>query len=282
MRELVEVPLGRGEADPVEQVGQRRLEVGRGRAGAAVDLQRAGQVVAHGVHGVERARTGPGRSSAPARRSARNRPPRPWPWSTAPCSRMSPAGARVELGEQPGDRGLAGAGLADQRGDPAPAQGEVDVVDRVDGARLVPEKRSRSRRRTGKCLVRPTASSTTSPTGAAGAFAQRHADVPVSGCGVRVPLPGRPVAATRRTRCQRATGQEAGLRCRITSSALGWVGWAARVGVGVVRPAGPVLGGVLAADVVGGRPGSSASARRRSSAACPCAVVRAASSVALA
>ena len=40
-------------------------------------------------------------------------------------------GARVELGQQPGHRRLAGAGLADQRGHPAPAQGEVDVVDRV-------------------------------------------------------------------------------------------------------------------------------------------------------
>jgi hypothetical protein len=68
--------------------------------------------------------------SCTLRQYARNRRP-PRTVVSSPCSRMSPVGARLQLREQPGDGGLARARLADQRGDPAAAQAQGHVVDRV-------------------------------------------------------------------------------------------------------------------------------------------------------
>ena len=90
----------------------------------------------------------------------------------------------------------------------------------------------------------------------------------------RVPSQGvgtaaRPAPACGRCRGAASTDQEvAGLRCRTTSSALAWVGWPAPYGFGVVGPADPVLGAVAPCRRCPRRPGSSAPARRRSSAAC--------------
>jgi hypothetical protein len=51
-----------------------------------------------------------------------------------------PGGAGIELGEQAGHGGLAGAGLADQGGHAAASQREVHVIHRVDGVVRAAEK----------------------------------------------------------------------------------------------------------------------------------------------
>ncbi len=107
----------------VQQVAQVRLELGGVLARPAVDLQRAGQVVAHGVHRVQRGERVLEDHLHPAAVRAERAAAR-----AVDRLAVQPdvaGGARVELGEQPGDRGLARAGLADQGGDPAAAQRQV-------------------------------------------------------------------------------------------------------------------------------------------------------------
>ena len=178
---------------------------------------------------------------------------------------MSPAGARVELGEQPGDGGLARAGLADQGGHPAAAQREVDVVDRVHRRRAVAAKQVAQLPADGEVLGQ--ADRPRAPPRWPAPSASRLNVMP-SSC--RRGADGRGAAPGGRSRPGRGVRDQevAGLRCRTTSSALGWVGCAGGVRVGVVGPADPVLRAVRAADVVRADAGSSASARRRSSGAC--------------
>ena len=51
--------------------------------------------------------------------------------TVAPPMATVPLGERIEAGQQPGHRRLAGARLADERGDLARPAGQGDVVDRV-------------------------------------------------------------------------------------------------------------------------------------------------------
>jgi hypothetical protein len=138
VRELVEVTLGRGKADPAEQLVQRVLEVLIGPARVVVNLQRAGEVVADRVHRIQRRE----RVLEDHLDSGRVRPER-----TAALDRGGlavqadvPVRTGVELGEQAGDRALARARLADERDHLAAPEGELHVVDGVHGGALLGEQ----------------------------------------------------------------------------------------------------------------------------------------------
>ena len=124
VRVLLQVQRRGRQLHAAQQLGQRLL------AGVpAVDLQGAGQVVAHGVHRVQRGERVLEDQLDPAR--VRLELPSALHRGELAADPDLAAGARVQLRQQPGDRRLAGPGLPDQRGDPAPAQTQGDFVDRV-------------------------------------------------------------------------------------------------------------------------------------------------------
>lgn len=129
VRELVHVP-GRGrELHPREQLLERGLEL-RAAQPALVDPDAARERVAHGVDRVQRPeRVLEDHLHAPhvgAERPAAAR-------GGVLAVQQDPAARRGhELREQPGDRRLAGAGLADERDDVPAVQLDGHVVDGVD------------------------------------------------------------------------------------------------------------------------------------------------------
>ena len=128
VREFADISIRRGQLHAHEQVAQGLLE----RTAVAVDLQRAREVIAHGVHRVQRREGVLEGHLHPAA-------VRPERLATVDVHDIAvqpdvAAGARIELREQPRDRRLARTRLADQRGDAAAAQLEAHVIDSLQAA----------------------------------------------------------------------------------------------------------------------------------------------------
>ena len=147
--------------------------------------------------------------------------------------------ARVELGQQPGHGGLARAGLADQGGDPAPAQGEV-TSSTACTARVAPGEQVAQPPADREMLGQAVGLQHHLGDWRRRAFAATVMPMcPVVGCRSRAcRSTGRPVADADPEPCGYATGQEAGLRCRTTSSAFS--GSAGRRAYGLASSGQPI------------------------------------------
>ena len=164
-------------------------------------------------------------------------------------------GPRVELGEQPGDGGLARAGLADQGGDPAPAQGQARRR-RPRGRPGGPRRAGRGTRPADREVLGEAVAPRGPPRWSASARLEGLVGVHAWSC--RSPQVAAERCRPRARPCDAmlaraglVTGQDFGLSFSTISSAFCWVGCGGAYGFGLVRPADPVLGAVLAADVRG-------------------------------
>lgn len=138
VRELVQVLMRRSQLDAVQQSGQVLFQFRLAAARPAVDLQCPGEVVAHGVHGVQRGERVLEDELDPAYVTAEG--PATSGLHRLPAQVDLALGERIQLGEQSGDGGLPGARLPHQCRDGAAPQFQRDVVDGVDGTALAREE----------------------------------------------------------------------------------------------------------------------------------------------